>query len=262
MTIETDIERAQTCLRAEQEAIDAKLNAYETFISRVSKLQPNQTSSSAVGINGVGTTHLSTDGSSTDHCRMVRTAFAETIRPHSVADIDESESLLETIREEFSDTIAVTLAPATEASFSPELKQMVLSEAKSQRMAIMASRQALGKEESQLSDTAETAANITDWITTANETPLLSLGFDALKQRHEKLTIHRNRCEKLARERQEFLRKSTNKGIDAGIRHRIFILYLYQDLPVDHPVLATVAELDVTCKSYQQNVRYHLARRV
>jgi hypothetical protein len=41
--------------------------------------------------------------------------------------------VLDTIREEFTDAIAVALAPTTEASFTAELKQMVLAEAWSRR---------------------------------------------------------------------------------------------------------------------------------
>lgn len=102
MAVDTYIEQARTRVRAEQEAIDDKLDAYETFIRRVQGLQPNQTPSSLASLTTAGgATHLSAEAPSADGCRTVRTVFAETIRPHSVADIDETESLLETTREEF-----------------------------------------------------------------------------------------------------------------------------------------------------------------
>jgi hypothetical protein len=53
--------------------------------------------------------------------RAEREAFDETIRPHSVADVDETEPLLGTIRGEFRDALPVALAPATAASFTLEL---------------------------------------------------------------------------------------------------------------------------------------------
>jgi hypothetical protein len=263
MAVDTDIEQARTRAQAEQEAITEMQDAYETFIRRVQKQQPEQTPSSAAGLTTAGgVTHLSTDGSSTDGCRSVRRAFAETIRPHSVADIDQTESLLETIREEFTDAIAVALAPTTEASFTPNLKQMVLAEAQSRRAEATALHKALEREEAHLDDVAEAVDDIIAWIVNANETPLTDLGFDALQQCHETLASHRDRCEEVALGRQEFLRKTTNNGVDAGVCHRSLMPYLYQDFPGDHPVLATVARLIKTCQECQRVVRDHLVRRV
>lgn len=261
MAVDTYIEQARTRVRAEQEATDEKLDAYETFIRRVGDLQTDQTPSSVAGVTAAGGTHLSTDASSTDRCRTVRTAFAETIRPHSVADIEETESLLETIHEEFTDAIAVALAPTTEASFTPELKRMVVAEAQSRRSEATALQMALEREEAHLDDAAEAVDDIIAWIVDTNGTPLTDLGFDALEQRHEALAGHRDRCEEVARDRQELLQATTNNGIDAGVRHRSLVPYLYQEFPVDHPVLATVATLDAACQECQRTVRDHLARR-
>jgi len=262
MAVDTYIQQARTRAHAEQEAIDEMRDAYETFINRVQKRQPEQSSASAAGLTTAGgATHLSTETSSTDGCRPVRTAFAETIRPHSVADIDETESLLETIREEFTDAIAVALAPTTEASFTPDLKQMVLAEAQSRQSEATALQKAIEREEAHLDGAAEALDGIIAWIVDANETPLTDLGFDSLQERHETLAGHRECCEEIVRDRQEYLERTTNNGLDAGVRHRILIPYLYQDFPVDHPVLATVARLDQTCQECQQAVRDHLVRR-
>jgi hypothetical protein len=263
MVVDTYIEQARTRARSEQEAIAEMRDVYEAFIRRVQKQQPEKTPSSAAGLTTAGgVTHLSADGSGTDGCRTVRTAFAETIRPHSVADIDQTESLLETIREEFTDAIAVALTPTTEALFTPELKQMVLAEARSQQSEATALRKALEREEAHLEDASDAVDDIIAWIGDANETPLTDLGFDALQKRHETLTDHRDRCENVARARQAFLQKTTNNGVDAGVRHRSLIPYLYQDFPVNHPVLATVTTLDETCQECQRAVRDHLVRRV
>jgi hypothetical protein len=262
MAVDTYTDQARTRVRAEQEAIDDKLAAYKALIRRVRELQPETPSSMAGSTTAGGATHLSADASNTDGCRTVRTAFAETIRPHSVADIDETESLLETIREEFTDAIAVALAPTTEASLTPKLKQMVLAEAQSRRSETAALQRALEREEGHLTDAAETVDDIVAWIVETNQTPLTGLGFDALQQRHEALAGHRDRCEDVARDRQAFLQKTTNSGLDAGVRHRSLMPYLYQDFPVDHPVLTTVTGLDETCRECQRAVRDHLIRRV
>lgn len=263
MAIDTAIEQARIRVRAERDAIDEMLDAYNTFIGRVQELHPDQTPASATGVTTAGgATHLSTDASGTDRCRTVRTAFAETIRPHSVADVDETESLLETIREEFTDTIGVALAPTTDASFTPELKRMVLAEAQSRRSEATALQTALEREEVHLEEAGDAVDDIIVWTVDINETPLTDLGFDALQQRHETVTSHRDCCEEVARDRQEFLERTTSNGLDTGVRHRSLVPYLYRDFPVDHPVLATVVTLDKTCRECQRTLRDHLVRRV
>jgi len=263
MAVDTYIEQARTRVRAEQEAIAEMRDAYGTFINRVQKLQPEQARSSVAGLTTAGgVTHLSADASSADGCRPVRRAFAETIRPHSVADINDTESLLETIREEFTDAIAVALAQTTEASFTPDLKRIVLTEAQSRQSEATALQKALEREEANLDEASDAVDDIVTWIVDADETPLTDLGFDTLQQRHETLTDHRDRCEEVAHDRQEFFQKTTNNGVDAGVRHRSLLPYLYQDFPVGHPVLATVTTLDETCQECQRTVRDHLVRRV
>jgi len=85
MSVDTYIEHAQTRVRTEQEAIDELLDAYETFIRRVQKLQADQTPSSVASLTTAsGATHLSVDASSAEGCRPVRTAFAHTALPISM----------------------------------------------------------------------------------------------------------------------------------------------------------------------------------
>jgi len=166
-----------------------------------------------------------------------------------------------TVREELTDAIAVALEPTTEASFTPELKRMVLDEAQSRRSEATALQKALEREEAYLDDSDDAVDEIIAWIVDANETPLIDLRFDALQQRHETLSDHCDRCVEVARDRQEFLQETTNNGLDVGVRHRSLMPYQYQDFSIDHPVLATVAKLDETCQECQRAVRGHLARR-
>ena len=262
MNINTYIGQAQTRVQDEQEAVDELLEAYETFICRVRTLQPDQTPSPMAGITTAGgATRLSTDTPATDRCQTVRTVFAETIRPHSVASIDGAESLLETIRAEFTDEIAVALAPTTDVSFSPELKRMLLAEAGARRSEAASLREALGREEAHLDEAASSVDGVITWIANSDETPLTDLGFEGLKRRHETLASHVDCCEEVAHNRQEFLQATTSSGGDTGVRHRDVMPYLYQDFSVDHPVLATAATLTETCQECQRAVRDHLTRR-
>jgi len=262
MSVDTYIDQAQTRVQAEQEAVDGKREAYETFLDRVADVQADAAPSPSSGMTATTGTHLAVDSSPNDRCRTVRTVFAETIRPHSIDDVDGSESLLETIREELTDTIAVALAPTTEASFTPNLKRMIISEAQARHSEATALQKALEGEQQQLEHVGDAVDDITAWIADADETLLIDLDFDMLVNRHDRLTTHRNQCEELAHQRQDFLQGTTNNSIEVGVRHQSLVPYLYQDFPVDHPVLATVAQLDNTCKDCQRTVRDHLTRRV
>jgi hypothetical protein len=260
MTVTTHIEQARTQVRTEREAIDAKRRAFERFRDRVAAVQPEPApSSSRITATG-GTLHQKS--SSKDRCRTVRTAFDETIRPHSVADVDGTESLLTTIRNELSESIALALAPTTESTFSATLKEAIVSEASARRTEIDVLHRALVREEAHLDDAGDVVDDVTTWITDADQTPLTDLGFEALRTRHETLAGHRDRCAELARERQAFLRQTTNENVDVGIRHRSLVPYLYGEFPVDHPVLTTVVRLDSVCAECQRAVRQHLVRRV
>lgn len=260
MPVPTHIDQARTRVRVERDAVTEKIDAFDSFIDRVAALSPDPTPSSAGMVATTGA-RLQADPVTDDHCRTVRTAFAETVRPHSVADVDGSESLLETMREELTDTIALALTPATETSFTPELKQMVISKTRARRAEATALHEALGREDVHLADAGATVDDITAWVVEADETPLTTLDFDALKRRHETLASHCDRCETLVHRRQQFLGETTNNGIDAGVRHERLIPYLYQDFPVNYPVLATVAKLDAICGECQRTVRDHMVRR-
>jgi len=255
------IELARTRIQVEQEAVGAKLEAFETFVDRVADVPTEPTPSLSPGITATAGAQFQTNASTDDQCHTVRTAFNETIRPHSVADMDSSESLLATIQSEFTDSIAVALAPTTETPFSADLKRMIITEANARQTEIAVFRRALAREETHLEAAAESIDDIVRWITDADETPLTDLGFDPLKQRHETLTDHRDRCETLAQQRQAFLQKTTNKNVEAGIQHRDLVQYLYEDIPVEYPLLTTVVRLDAVCETCQRAIRQHLVRR-
>ena len=72
--------------------------------------------------------------------------------------------MLDTIREELTDAIAVALAPTTDASFTPELKQLVVTEAHSRRAEAAALQKALCREDPHLDEAAGTVDAIIAWV--------------------------------------------------------------------------------------------------
>jgi hypothetical protein len=261
MIVRTYIDEARTRVDTERDAFVAKLAAFDTFVTRVSDLSTESTPATPPSVTATAGTRARDDASADERCRGVRKAFDETIRPHSIADVEGSEPLLETIRKEFTDSIAIALAPATAPSFSPELRRTIVAEADARRAELEVACRALEKEARRLENARELVDEAAAWIADADETPLTDLGFEALRDRHETLAGHRDRCEELAHRRQAFLEATTNQGTDAGIRHRTLFSYLYRELPNDYPVLATVASLDRVCNRCQRAVRSHLVRR-
>ncbi|WP_435066773.1 DUF7260 family protein [Haloplanus sp. C73] len=257
MAVTTHVSQARTRVRAERTAVERRRDAFETFADRVRSLSPEPASGS-VGVTAMAGTRTQ---SPADTCRTVRTAFAETVRPHSVADAEDDESLLATIRAELTDSITVALAPTTDSAFTPTLKRAILSEVATRTAEADLLDHALDREATRLAAAAEDVDHITGWIAEADETPLSTLDFESLADRHATLADHRDRCSDVARKRQRFLRQTTRRGAESGIDHQKIVSYLYQDFPVDHPVLATVARLDDACASCQRAVRDHLVRR-
>lgn len=253
----TYIDQAHTRARAEQNALDAKLDAIETFRSRVEDLPTEQAPNSSTLTATTGALSQTTASTETN-CRRVRTAFAETIQPHT----DETDSLLAALETVFSESIAGALAPTTETQFSPECKQMVLSAVRTRRTETETLENALEQERAHLTTASEHAEEIVSWIATAEETPLTELNFEQLQRRHETLQSHREQCNSVAHRRQAFLQETTNKKTECGVRHERLIPSLYEDFAVDHPVLATVTRLDGLCATCQRAVRTHLVRRV
>jgi hypothetical protein len=250
---------------AERQAVEGKRRAVERFRDQVAELQARPSGATGTGQTagpraGAGT--LARDRPADDRCRTVRQAFAETVRPHSVADVDDpdAEPLLETVREELTDAVAVALAPTTEPSFSPGLKRAVLSATDTLHAETAVLGDAVEREADRLEAAEETAETVA--ATLAALPDLRPLGFEALQERHDRLATARERCENLAERRQSFLAANTSRAGEVGISHRQLVPYLYDDLSVEHPVLVTAARLDAACAARQRAVRQQLIRRV
>lgn len=261
--IETHVDRARATVDREMEALVEERAAYEQFRRHVAGLSTETRQATAGGV-GPGSVAVRAGGGDTGDsaCAQVREAFAETIRPHSVDDIGDDESLLETIREELGDGVALALAPTTDPGFTPQTKQAVLSAARDRRHGIDATTDSLDSEAESLEAAGETVTEITDWIEAAEETPLSSLGFDALRERHDRLADHRERCEQLLADRQALLHRTTGRNAGADVSHRSLVRYLYQSFPVVYPVLSTLTRLLGLLTDCQRTVRDHLTRRV
>ncbi|MDS0476095.1 hypothetical protein [Natrinema sp. 1APR25-10V2] len=272
MSDTTAVHRAVTCIDDEREAIADRRAALEAFEKRVRDV-PAETPTLAGSQYRQGTTAplattmttgVSASGSSAstlgERCVTVREAFAETVRPHSTADIAADEPLAETIAAELTEDIAVALA--TETGWTPALKRAVLEETETRQRETTAYLETLREERQALEAAIDEIDEIVAWLQTTADESLLQCDFDALRAKHDRLERDRDRLETLARERQARLTDSTNRYGTGGTRYRSLLASFYSDLSVRYPLLSTATRLYEICGDCQRTVRAHLTRRV
>lgn len=260
MSVETHVSRALKRVRAERDAVAEKRRALEEFADRVEGVEP------AARPDGGGTPAgptMAVGRSRADGCAAVREAFAETVRPHATEDVPDAESNLERIAAELDRELARALSPAASGvSLSPSLKRAVLAAADARGDELRALDAALDREEEWLGDARDAFADPLNRLVDADEASLLPLGFEELADRHDRLGEFVARCDRVACDRQAFLDGTTGVDGRVGVDHRSVMVSLYEDFPVDYPVLSTAVRVEEACRDRRRSVRDHLARRV
>ncbi|THE65759.1 hypothetical protein D8Y22_06220 [Salinadaptatus halalkaliphilus] len=266
MTVETHVHGALSRVETERESVANKLDAVDRFAKRVDDLDPVSNAESIApqptngGALAVSTT-VRSPVTAGDQCEDVRDVFAETVRPHSVDDVDEAEPLQETIAAELGTELAVALAPTTDHQCTPDLQASILSAVQQNRSKLETMSHALKAERDSLRAALDALEPIIAWLVDANERSLLELNFEELQDRHETLSIHRETCRRCCQDRQAVLQDTTTYN-GTGMAHHQLVSYLYGDPPTTYPVLSTALRLEACCRDCQRAVRDHLTRRV
>ncbi|UPV99738.1 hypothetical protein M0R88_14610 [Halorussus gelatinilyticus] len=250
------VERAAS----ERDRIEEKVAAFGEFRERVADVPADaggrgsrtaRSGRSAGGTLAVGTTA----SSSADGTATVREAFGETVLAYADAD-----SMQEAMADELSPELTAALSPAA-GEFSTGLKRQLVSRADQRRKECRLLADGIEGERERIRAIADEFEGILDRLATADETPLLQLGFEELRARHDRLAAFRETCDRLATERQAAIRETRNDGL-IGIREAELIAHLYGEFTDSHPVLADLAELDALLADCQFAVRKHLCARV
>jgi hypothetical protein len=254
MTGTTPIHDARERVAAERSSVAEKADELATFRSRLDSISPTQVTqeSATQTVSGPMTATSGTDRRST-----VRSAFAETVAPHT-----DGDSTLAAIRTELGDGVALALAPTTQTAFTPELRSQVFAATQSRRRELDVTTQALDREADQVEAALEPVEGLLAWLQTTDRTPLSELAFEALRARHDRLTEWDSRLETVGERRQAFLHGTTSDSGRVGVDNHDLVLSVYDDFAVDHPVLATVTELQGVLADCRTVVRDHLVRRV
>ena len=239
---------------AERERVEEKRAAFERFAARVES-ESVRAEHTATNVSPAGNAlAVGTPGASSGVVGAIRTAFRETVLPLTAAD-----SVTDAFAEELSPDLAAAFSPATNG-FGPESKHQLLERVRERRVECRLLGDAVDDEREQLRDAVAELDDVVAWLVSADETPLSELAFERLRERHERLQTHRERCDELAVERQDALGGTRNDGL-TGIRKRDVLALLYDDFTVDHPVLADVARFADLLADCQRTVRRHLRTR-
>ncbi|ELY78913.1 hypothetical protein [Natrinema pallidum] len=266
MTGSTAVHRALDCVDEERAAVEKRDAAFEAFARRVREVPAERPaaarSQQAVAATPAMATTVQTGRSTTtgDRCVTVREAFAETVRPHSIADCEADESLTETIAAELSEDIAVALA--SETGWTPPLKRAVLETVETRRTEADVVQQTLRSERETLTDARDEIDDILAWLQSMADESLLQRDFETLRENHDRLATYRDRLETLTADRQAQFTRSTNRYGPGGTRYRTLVESVYSDCAVRYPLLSSATRLYGICGDCQRTVRAHLSRRV
>ncbi|AFK20919.1 hypothetical protein E6P09_18745 (plasmid) [Haloferax mediterranei ATCC 33500] len=201
-------------------------------------------------------------GAHADCCRQIRTAFEETVRPHSVVDVEANEPLLTTIREELGAEIAIALAPNSGTTYSSELRNAVIASATARRAELQSMEQALAAERESVETALADMKALVDDEDPDKEAWLLYWSFDELRSYYEEVALARKKCERMSQRRQRDVHGTAASNAQARVSHDSLAEYLYGDFQTNYPVLATVVELDTEYADRQREIRDQLTRRV
>jgi hypothetical protein len=220
VTVETHVDDARRRVASERERTDEKRTAFERFDEAVRTVDP-ETPGGSGGPGGGGSgggpsasgrlpgasggDAAAGGGSASpsgEGCRAVRRAFAEHVEPYGGDARESPETVHEAIATEFSREVAVSLASADGGGWlTPQLKRAIVSETARRRSELTATARALDRERESLAAAGETVTAVVDWLVDNDPTPLSTLGFEALADRHERLAALRDRLDDAAARR-------------------------------------------------------------
>lgn len=244
---------AETLLDDELRRLAAERDAFSEFTKRVADIEAAETSAAVPASGGLVTATTVPD----DRLDRVRDAYRETVMDVDHFEEDYGEPLAENLAAEFGESVAVAVVDG--GRLTPQLKAALLQssrEASRQRASFISTLEAEA-------DSLDEAANVLEEIDAERrslaEAPLPSRSYEALVDDWNRLGELSDRCGALVAERQQRLRElSASLPPGGGELHE----YLYEGLPVSHPVLADAASLSEAIEEVRGRVLRSLTRRV
>ncbi len=229
-------------------------DAFAGFAGRIASIEEANTTPSRVD----GGTLLAQSAPDDGALREVRRAYQETVMgvDHFAEEYDES--LAEHMAAEFDESLAVAVCGGQ--TFSPQMRRALVqqgTEARDRRSLLL---RALDRELESLSTATETLTEVEESLSEIESRPQIERSFEWLSSSWDRLRALRAECSSLVEWRQEAIHSET---LARGPRGRSSLhSYLYQSLPVNHPVLADTATTLDRLERVERGVVDGLTRRV
>ena len=248
------VSEASSIVEEELARIAAERDAFDDFSRRVATIEVPETATAMPAGGGLATV---TGGTLDDRLDSVRTAYRDTVMDVDHYDADYGEPLPENLAAELGDGLAYAVVDGQQ--FTPQLKAALLEasqEASRRRSSFLTTLEAEAESLAEGADAIESIGREQESIAAA---PLSQRSWDALVGDWNRLGSLVDRCRASARARQE-----RTRSLSAGLSSERPDLheYLYDGLPVSHPVLADVAALSETIETRRSQVLQALTRRV
>jgi len=259
---------ARAALRRERERAGDERDAFARFARRVANLDttaagrtPGTTGTNQGPGPGVGTLALAGGAGSPgdDRVAQARRAYRDTVMAVPHYEEEYAESLSENVSAEFGESVAIALEGAE--AFTPGLRRTLIEGAETARERRNSLVRAIEQEEASLRTAAGTLSDVECGVESASEGPTLPLSFEQLMDRWGRLYDMEQECETLLEERQESIQ--AGYGVPLRLDGPISLQeYLYDSLPVTHPVLAEATRLLESVRDAQDSTSVALSRRV
>jgi hypothetical protein len=242
----TRIDEARRVVAAERSTVSDEHDAFEAFDRRVADLS---TVTVATEPPVMTDTHPS-DSS----LERVRSAYAETVMSVPHYEAEYGDSVPESLAVEFGEDLAAAVVGGT--ALTPECRDAVRAAAAAARQERSDFLDVLDREAESLATAADAVADVRTTVEGLDDRPLPTRGFDDLRDCWSRLTDLEARTDAIGMRRQETIRghRGDLPGVPTDLTE-----YLYADLSVSYPVLATVADLGSDLARARRRVERALA---
>ncbi|AZH25605.1 DUF7260 family protein [Haloplanus aerogenes] len=224
------IDDALGAVAEERVSVQAEYDALETFDRRVAEL-------STVTVSP-GSPLVADPQPSGQSLERARTAYAETMMSVPHYEAEYGDTVAESLAAEFGDDLAAALLGGT--ALTPELRDAVRAAATAARHEREEFLDVLDREADSLATAEDDVATLRADLDALDDRPLSGRSFDDLHDLWSTFREFQSRVDGIALHRQETIRghRSDLPGVPTDLCE-----YLYADLSVSYPVLATLADL-------------------
>jgi hypothetical protein len=245
-------ETARERVTEERQRTASERDAFRAFARKLRDIQP-QTQTTAGGVPAV----QAATGGPDDRLGAVEDAYRSTVMSVSHYTDEYDESYEEHVAGEFNADIATVLTDGPR--FESHHRQAVIAGAKSAAQRRDDLLVEINDELASLAENADAVRTIEEEVCDAEDRPFSTLSFGSLEGYFTRMDTLEAKCAEILEERQSTLVRQRRR-ISLPIDAPDIAIYLYQDLPVNYPIIATLADLLGRIEAVQDDINRAIYR--